>query len=363
MSQIEVVEADTGLVAVAAELFDAYRQFYGQPSDLAGATEFLAARLAARESVVLLAVEGMPAVGVGLAQVYPSFSSVRMRPIWILNDLFVAPADRRRGIGSLLLDAVAMRARAAGACRSSSRLPRTTARRSPSTVLPGTAWTRCSTITSCCWDSGRWSGRNGVAPNGEATMHYEFVAIPDAEVPEAIEPAFAHAVVTYASEANKTASMWRAVPDALLDFRPHEKVNTVRTILVHQLLSERRFFAHFVGTTEPPVEELLPTGEKPGVAAYLEKYVGLARLRLPQLAAGTRSWWLEERPFFGGLVRQRVWVFWRRVLHTCHHRTQVQTWLRLAGHELVPAIYGPSGDVTWDEADPTYSIEAARRGA
>jgi len=128
------------------------------------------------------------------------------------------------------------------------------------------------------------------------------------------------------------------------------------------LLSERRFFAQFVGTTEPPVEELLPEGDRPAVAAYLEKYVRLARRRLPQLAAGTLAWWLEERPFFGGLVRQRAWVFWRRVLHTCHHRTQVQTWLRLAGHEPVPPVYGPSGDVTWSEADATYSAEAAKRG-
>jgi uncharacterized damage-inducible protein DinB len=194
-------------------------------------------------------------------------------------------------------------------------------------------------------------------------MHYEFIAIPDAEVPEAVEPAFAHAVIVYASETNKTASMWRAVPDALLDFRPHEKVNTIRTILVHQLLSERRFFAQFVGTVEPPVEELLPAGDNPGSAAYLDKYVWLARLRLPQLASATQQWWLEDRPFFGGLVRQRVWVFWRRVLHTCHHRTQIQAWLRLAGHEPIPAIYGPSGDVTWNEADPTYSLEAARRGS
>jgi hypothetical protein len=80
------------------------------------------------------------------------------------------------------------------------------------------------------------------------------------------------------------------------------------------------------------------------------------------LAQGTAAWWLESRPFFGGLRRERIWVFWRRVLHTCHHRTQVQTWLRLAGHEPVPAIYGPSGDVKWDEADPTYSLEAAKRG-
>src|ERR687888_1733511 len=112
-------------------------------------------------------------------------------------------------------------------------------------------------------------------------MHYEFVAVPDAEVPAAADPTFQHVVVTYASETNKTASVWRAVPDALLDYRPHEKVNTIRTILVHQLLSERRFFAQFVGTQEPPVEELLPPGEKPAVQAYLDKYSGLAKRRLP----------------------------------------------------------------------------------
>jgi uncharacterized damage-inducible protein DinB len=193
-------------------------------------------------------------------------------------------------------------------------------------------------------------------------MHYDFIAIPDADVPQAVESIFQHVVQTYTSEANKTASMWRAVPDDLLDFKPHEKTNTIRTILVHQLLSERRFFAQFVCTEEPPLEELLPPGDKPSVAAYIEKYTWLAKRRLPQLAKATAAWWLEPRPFFGGLQRERIWVFWRRVLHTCHHRTQVQSWLRLAGYEPVPAIYGPSGDVKWDEADPTYSLEAAKRG-
>jgi uncharacterized damage-inducible protein DinB len=192
-------------------------------------------------------------------------------------------------------------------------------------------------------------------------MHYDFTAIPDSEIPRAAEPLFQHLLTTYASEANKTASMWRAVPDDRLDFKPHEKVNTIRTIFVHQLLSERRFFAQFVGTDEPPVEELLPVGEKPAVNAYIEKYVWLTKRRLPQFATGTTAWWLEARPFFGGLARERIWVFWRRVLHTCHHRTQVQSWLRLAGCH-VPAIYGPSGDVTWSEADPTYSLDAAKRG-
>jgi hypothetical protein len=116
-----------------------------------------------------------------------------------------------------------------------------------------------------------------------------------------------------------------------------------RTILVHQLLAERRFFAQFVGTEEPPVEELLPAGEKPVVRASIEKYVWLVKQRLRQLAQGTAAWWLGRRPFFGGLRRERIWVFWRRVLHTCHHGTQVQTWLRLAGYEPVPSANVEAG--------------------
>ena len=192
-------------------------------------------------------------------------------------------------------------------------------------------------------------------------MNYDFIAIPDTEIPQAVEPIFQHVLTTYTSEANKTVSVWRAVPDDLLDFKPHEKTNSIRTIMVHQLLSERRFFAQFIGTEEPLAEELLPPGDKPGVQAYIDKHLWLVRRRLPLLAAGTTSWWLENRDFFGGLRRERIWVFWRRVLHTCHHRTQVQTWLRLAGQN-VPAIYGPSGDAKWAEADPTYSVEAAKRG-
>jgi uncharacterized damage-inducible protein DinB len=192
-------------------------------------------------------------------------------------------------------------------------------------------------------------------------MKYDYVAIPDVDVPRAVEAAYQHILTTYASEVNKTVNVWRAVPGEVLDFRPHEKTNTIRRILVHQLLSERRFFAEFAGLSEPVVEELLPPGDTPGVAEYIGKYIWLAKRRLPQFARGTTAWWLEERDFFDGLRRERIWIFWRRVLHTCHHRTQVQTWLRLAGRH-VPTIYGPSGDVKWDGADPTYSLDAAKRG-
>src|SRR5205807_8205989 len=109
----------------------------------------------------------------------------------------------------------------------------------------------------------------------------EYVAISDAEVPRARVSLFQHLVTTYASETNKTASVWRAVPDDLLDYRPHEKTNTIQAILEHQILSERRFFAQCVGTDEPPAGELIPAGERLVVQAYLDKYVALAQRPLP----------------------------------------------------------------------------------
>jgi hypothetical protein len=47
-------------------------------------------------------------------------------------------------------------------------------------------------------------------------MKYDYIAISDADVPKAVEPVFQHVVITYASEVNKTVTVWRAVPDDLL---------------------------------------------------------------------------------------------------------------------------------------------------
>ena len=96
-------------------LFDAYRQFYGQAADPRGAHEFLSERIERRESVVVIVERGETVLG--FAQLYPMFSSVRMASIWVLNDLYVAADERRSGIGTLLLDAAAAAARAAGATR------------------------------------------------------------------------------------------------------------------------------------------------------------------------------------------------------------------------------------------------------
>src|SRR2546427_11895275 len=85
-----------------APLFDGYRQFYGQRSDPTAARGFLRARIERDESVLYLAYADREAAG--FMQLYPSFSSVSLKRLWILNDLFVRSDVRRAGVGRALLD-------------------------------------------------------------------------------------------------------------------------------------------------------------------------------------------------------------------------------------------------------------------
>ncbi len=188
-------------------------------------------------------------------------------------------------------------------------------------------------------------------------MKYDFIAIPEQDVPRARDPRFQHLLDTYASETDKVISVWRSFAQGDMDYRPHPKSSTVAEILKHQLLSERRFFGEFVGTPEPPTSDVLPKTQE--IGAYIQRMEELARPRLAFFATQTPEWWMQDVPFFG-LTRQRIWVFWRRVLHTCHHRTQLTVYLRLL-NKPVPSVYGPTSDQTWEGADPTTSVEAAGR--
>jgi GNAT superfamily N-acetyltransferase len=114
-AQPQLIEVSAEQVELVAPLFDAYRQFYGQPSNLEGARRFLAERLRRAESVIFAEVEDGRALG--FTQLYPSFSSVSMKPVWILNDLFVAEDARRRGVGARLLRAARDHGLRTGAAR------------------------------------------------------------------------------------------------------------------------------------------------------------------------------------------------------------------------------------------------------
>lgn len=98
-------------------LFDAYRMFYGRASGHRAAGEFLAARVSAGESTVLVAVRQRIGEIVGFAQLFRGFSSLALGAVIVLNDLFVIPSTRRHGVGGRLVDAAIEYARQTGALR------------------------------------------------------------------------------------------------------------------------------------------------------------------------------------------------------------------------------------------------------
>lgn len=98
----------------AVVIFDLYRQFYGNPSDLNLAENFLKDRLKSRDSLFLLAEESEGNIAAGFIQVYPVWSSISVSRSWLLNDLYVAKDFRRHGIAKQLLDVVQSQAKLAG---------------------------------------------------------------------------------------------------------------------------------------------------------------------------------------------------------------------------------------------------------
>lgn len=111
--ETRVIIATLDQIEELAPLFDAYRQFYKQPSDPAGARRFLEERFRLRESVVFLAYRQGRAVG--FTQLYPSFSSISMLRQWLLNDLYVLPEMRGQRIGEALIARAAAFSREMGA--------------------------------------------------------------------------------------------------------------------------------------------------------------------------------------------------------------------------------------------------------
>ncbi len=100
---IRIVRAGREELDDLVPLFDGYRQFYAQRSDVAAARAFLGDRIDRDESVIYLAYTN-PREAAGFTQLYPSFSSVSLKQLWILNDLFVRSDVRRGGVGRALLE-------------------------------------------------------------------------------------------------------------------------------------------------------------------------------------------------------------------------------------------------------------------
>jgi GNAT superfamily N-acetyltransferase len=106
---MEIIRATDMHLNEVAVLFDAYRQWNSQKPDFDGARAFIAERLQKQDSAIFVVMEGEDIVG--FTQLYPLFSSIRMKKGWVLNDLYVLEAHRSKGIGSALLDTAAQLAK------------------------------------------------------------------------------------------------------------------------------------------------------------------------------------------------------------------------------------------------------------
>ena len=99
-----IIKAGESDLEVASLLFEAYRRFYNKAPNLEEARRFILERMKNEESVIFLVFfEDKPA---GFVQLYPTFSSLSMRRVWVLNDMYVVSEFRKQGIGTRLLKLV-----------------------------------------------------------------------------------------------------------------------------------------------------------------------------------------------------------------------------------------------------------------
>ena len=98
---MEIYQATIEDLEGVSNLFNAYRMFYEQTSDLDGAKGYIKERLENEDSVIFVVKKNQ--MYIGFTQLYPTFSSISMKNAWILNDLFIYPEARKQGIGRMLL--------------------------------------------------------------------------------------------------------------------------------------------------------------------------------------------------------------------------------------------------------------------
>jgi len=98
---MEIYQATMEDLEGVSHLFNLYRMFYQQTSDLEGAKTYIKNRLESKDSIIFVVTDKQEYLG--FTQLYPTFSSISMKRAWILNDLYVDAEARNQGIGKMLL--------------------------------------------------------------------------------------------------------------------------------------------------------------------------------------------------------------------------------------------------------------------
>jgi GNAT superfamily N-acetyltransferase len=110
-----IKQATISELHILTELFEAYRAFYKKNADYDTAKEFLRERIENNESVIYLVYNEDKKV-VGFTQLYPLFSSTRMKKMWLLNDLYVVATERGKGFSKALIERAKQLAHETNAC-------------------------------------------------------------------------------------------------------------------------------------------------------------------------------------------------------------------------------------------------------
>ena len=161
---------------------------------------------------------------------------------------------------------------------------------------------------------------------------------------------------TYRTERLKTLTLWSQVPDDRMNDRIEERARSPREHMVHQSLSEEAWMRNMLGIhVSHPV---LPADEQR--LPFIERYGLVSSDRLAQLETKDDEWFEGETAFFD-VHRSRAWILTRRLLHSGHHRAQLQTCLRAWGVALY-STYGPtadSGGLAANDARVIYRYDSA----
>ncbi len=98
-----VKEATLSNIESIAFIFDEYRQFYEKESDVPAAQKFLSERITNNESKIYFTLSDSNII-TGFIQLYPIFSSTKMKRLWLLNDLYVKSEYRGNQISLKLIN-------------------------------------------------------------------------------------------------------------------------------------------------------------------------------------------------------------------------------------------------------------------
>lgn len=114
---MRIVQATLEHLDLLTPLFIKYREFYGELPFPDSSRKFLETRLKRKESVIYLALADDEDKLLGYCQLFPSYSSLSLKRVWILNDIFVAEDARRMLVADRLLQTAKQMARDSKAVR------------------------------------------------------------------------------------------------------------------------------------------------------------------------------------------------------------------------------------------------------